>query len=72
MHLDDASRWARPPKRLKHYADEHVVYDAMVLLRCFNVLRWSPETRALIYAARETVAAADRAMWDELRTKGNR
>lgn len=69
MQLDLVSNWPCPPKRLKHEADASVVYDATVLLRCFDVLRWSPETRDLIYAAREAVADVERAMWDELRTK---
>lgn len=72
MHLDGMAYRFHPPQYPRHESDVSVVYDALTLLRCFDVRRWSPETRELIYAAREAVVAADQAMCVELQTKEGR
>ena len=52
--------------RLDHAADLWTVGDCWQDLRGIYAGRWTPETRELLYAAREAVAALHRAMLAEV------
>ena len=55
-----------PKDRVSHAADLWTVGDCGYYLRGIHAKRWTPETRELLYAAREAVDALDRAMLVEV------
>ena len=55
-----------PKNRLDHAADLFTVSDCWYDLRGIHANRWTQEARELLYAAREAVAALNRAMLAEV------
>jgi hypothetical protein len=69
--IADAERalgtWGKSVVRnLNRHVDAYLLYDTHLDLRTIYLQRWSPETQALIKAAREAVAAAMKAAYKEI------
>lgn len=70
--IEDAERvkgkWGAAIKRdLNRHVDAYLLYDMHLDLKSVYLQRWSPETRAVIQAARDAVEAAMKAVYRELR-----